>query len=95
MFSRTSVNKAFEPLNLAKDDLLKKPDLSKARMMIPERCLDLSRCLKIKEAMGRLDYCLDKNASVSDINKMKPNPFNLLIENILTAKKIKKQLHIQ
>ena len=64
-------------------------------MMIPERALDLSRSLKIKEAMDRLDDCLAKNASVSDINKMKPNPFNLLIETILTAKKIKKQLHIQ
>ena len=73
----------------------KKHDLGKIPMMIPERALDLSRSLKIKEAMDRLDDCLAKNASVSDINKMKPNPFNLLIETILTAKKIKKQLHIQ
>ena len=75
--------------------LLKKHDVAKVPMMIPERALDLSRSLKIKEAMGRLDDCLAKNASVSDINKMNPNPFNLLIETILTAKKIKKQLHIQ
>jgi len=65
------------------------------RTISVERALDLSRSLKIKEAMDRLDDCLAKNASVSDINKMKPNPFNLLIETILTAKKIKKQLHIQ
>jgi len=59
-----------------------------------EIALELSRCLAIREAMRNLDDCVT-GASVADINKMKPNPFNLLIEAILHAKKIKRQLHIQ
>jgi len=60
-----------------------------------ETALELSRSLAIREAIRNLDDCVENGASVADINKMKPNPFNLFVDAILHAKKIKRQLHIQ
>ena len=55
----------------------------------------LSRCLLIQEALENLDkYVEEEDVERSD-SKYVTEPVNHLIETVLVAKKIKRQLHVQ